>query len=457
MIDASTYKARRDRLRDKLQGGTALFLGHALAPRNYTDNVYPFRQNSHFLYLCGLLRPGLALLVGPKEDILFGRENDLDDVVWHGPRPRLLEEAAGAGLANVQPAEALEGVVRSGDAAALHVLFPYQGDQQIFGSRLLGISIEAFAERSSSLLAEAMYELRARKSPEEIAQIEDALTVTAAMHAASFRHTRPGVLESAVAAASERVALAMGRAQAYNPIVTVRGEVLHNHEHHHQLEDGHLLLNDSGAESPLFYASDITRTAPVSGRFSTEQRKIYDIVLDAQLRSIGKVAPGVPNRDVHLEAALAIAEGLSELGRTRGKPEEAVVAVAHALCFPHGIGHMLGLDVHDMEDLGDVVGYGVGVKRSEQFGLNFLRLARPLEEGFVITIEPGIYFIDALIDRFEAAGTHSRFLNFDRIQQYRGFGGIRIEDDVLCTRTGRRVLGPPIPKSADEVEAAMRG
>jgi Xaa-Pro aminopeptidase len=276
------------------------------------------------------------------------------------------------------------------------------------------------------------------------------------MHKESFRHTRPGIIEAEIAAVIQRVALAEGREQSYNPIVTVHGEVLHNHDHHHELRAGQLLLNDSGAESALYYASDITRTAPVSGKFTPKQKAIYEVVLEAQLRAIAKVQPGVTNKDIHLEASRAIAEGLIDLGLMRGNAEDAVTAGAHALFFPHGIGHMLGLDVHDMEDLGDLVGYGEGKVRDTQFGLNFLRLARPLEEGFVITIEPGIYFIGALMDRFFADGQYTQFLNADAFDGYRDFGGIRIEDDVLCTTTGSRVLVPQFPKTVEEVERRWR-
>lgn len=455
-MDSSTYKARRDRIRKAVAGGAAWIPGHDEAPRNYADNVYPFRQNSHFLHLCGISRPGLSLLIAPAGDVLFGPPEDLDDIVWHGKEEPLAEAAAGAGIAQVRAAAELPQALKDWDAGRLHFLFPYRADKQIEAARLLGCGAGELKERASRTLAAAIYENRARKSAAEIDEIEDALRVTAGMHAASFRATRPGIAEAFVAAAAQQAALAENRGQAYNPIVTVRGEVLHNHHYHHILEQGQLLLNDSGAESRAFYASDITRTAPVGGRFTGDQRRIYNIVLDAQQRAIGKVAPGVANRDVHLEACLSIAEGLVEAGLMRGPVEDAVAAGAHALFFPHGIGHMLGLDVHDMEDLGDLVGYGEGVPRDSQFGLSFLRLARPLEEGFVITIEPGIYFIDALVDRFEAEGRHREFLDFDRIRKYRGFGGIRIEDDVLCTAGGARVLGPPIPKAASEVEDAMR-
>jgi Xaa-Pro aminopeptidase len=236
--------------------------------------------------------------------------------------------------------------------------------------------------------------------------------------------------------------------------VTVHGEVLHNHSYDNLLKDGQLLLNDSGAESPRYYASDITRTCPVSGRFTAVQAEIYQTVLRMQLGTIGMIKAGIPYREAHLGACRIMAEGMRSMGLMKGNPADAVDAGAHALFFPHGIGHMLGLDVHDMEDLGDIVGYGKKEPRSSQFGLNYLRLSRPLEAGFVLTVEPGIYFIPALIDRWEGEGLHKEFIDYDRVRPFRAFGGIRIEDNVLVLAAGTKVLGPRIPKTIPEVEEA---
>jgi Xaa-Pro aminopeptidase len=251
-------------------------------------------------------------------------------------------------------------------------------------------------------------------------------------------------------------ALELGRQQAFTPIVSVRGEVLHNHSYDNTLADGDLLLMDSGAESPHFYASDITRTLPVNGRFTDRQRGIYEIVLAAQMAVIHAASPTHDNKEMHRLAARTIAGGLTALGLMKGNPDDAVEVGAHALFFPHGIGHMMGLDVHDMEDLGDIVGYPEGEERSTQFGLAFLRMTRKLKPGYVITVEPGIYFIPALIDQWRADGKHTEFIDYDRVEEYKGFGGIRIEDDLLITDDGCRVLGPGIPKTVDEVEAATR-
>ena len=322
-------------------------------------------------------------------------------------------------------------------------------------SRLFGVDPREVAAQTSIELVRAVVAQRSIKAEDEIAEIEDALGVTALMYRATMRAAGPGLIEAQVAAAHQVEAIASGRQQAFSPIVTVRGEVLHNTSQANTLEDGQLLLVDSGAESPGFYASDITRTMPVSGRFSQQQREVYEVVLAANMAAIGAAGPGTSNRDLHLLAARTIASGLKDIGLMQGDVDAAVEAGAHALFFVHGLGHMMGLDVHDMEDLGDAVGYEVGEERSTQFGLAYLRLARKLEPGFVFTIEPGIYFIPALIDRWREDGMHRDFINYDRLEAYRSFGGIRIEDDVLITDSGSRVLGPPIPKTVDEVEAAM--
>jgi Xaa-Pro aminopeptidase len=275
------------------------------------------------------------------------------------------------------------------------------------------------------------------------------------MYRAAMTETAAGRTEAEIAAILQAPAIARDREQSFGPIVSVRGEVLHNEKYVNTLADGDLLLIDSGAESPRGYASDITRTFPVSGRFSLQQREVYEVVLQAQADAINAAAPGVNNRDLHLIAARTIAEGLKEIGLMRGDSGAAVEAGAHAMFFPHGLGHMLGLDAHDMEDLGDIVGYPEGEPRSSQFGLAYLRLARELEPGWVITMEPGIYFIPALIDRWRGEDLHSEFIDYDRVERYRSFGGVRIEDDILITSDGCRVLGPGIPKTVDKIESAM--
>jgi Xaa-Pro aminopeptidase len=460
MIDATTYSARRAALREAVSDGEILILGNAAAPRNYADNVYPFRQDSHFLYYAGVDHAGLALVIGSDgRSTLYGPPEHPDDLVWFGPHPTLEDFANRGGLDAWDTMAALRerllGVV--GRGGKVHYLPPYRSERRFRVAELLGVDPRAVDAAVSEELVRAVNTQRSVKSEDEIAEIEDALSVTAAMYRSAWAATEAGRTEAEIAAALQAPALARDRQLAFPPIVTVRGEVLHNESYANTLSDGDLLLIDSGAESARCYASDITRTVPVSGRFSTLQRDIYDVVLAAQLAAISAASPEHTNREVHLVAARTIAAGLTELGLMRGDADHAVAAGAHALFFPHGIGHMLGQDVHDMEDLGDVVGYPEGEARSEQFGINFLRLARRLEPGFVITIEPGIYFIPALIDRWAAEGRHTEFIRYDRLERYTGFGGVRIEDDILITEQGCRVLGPGIPKEAAQVEEAMRG
>jgi Xaa-Pro dipeptidase len=452
------YRQRRNHIRENTDSGIILWLGHILQPRNYADNTYLFRQNSHFLYYTGLSLPDLAMLSFPEpdHDVLFAKPDDIDDIVWSGEGPTLLELAQDAGIKTVEDIARLEEYVAKARAQGItiHHLAPYQYSSLFKFAQLLKMEIGDVAPGASQHLMEQVAYQRSIKSDAEVAEIEEALGITDRMHRACMAAARAGKRESELAALIQAIALSSDRQQAFTPIVTVRGEVLHNHSYDGILADGQLLLNDSGAESVRFYAADITRTCPVSGRFSGVQADIYNIVLHMQLGTIDMIKPGITYREGHLRACRIMVEDLLSLGLMKGNPSDAVEAGAHALFFPHGIGHMLGLDVHDMEDLGDIVGYGKKEKRSGQFGLNFLRLSRPLEAGFVLTVEPGIYFIPALIDRWQGEGLHKEFINYDKVNDFRGFGGIRIEDDVLVTSTGARVLGPGIPKTIAEVESA---
>lgn len=456
---SSIYRERRNIIREAMGGGVILWLGHVLQPRNYPDNAYAFRQNSHFLYYTGLAEPDLAVLSFPDldYDILFSRPVSMDDIVWSGLGKTRLDMAREAGIETVEDISRL-GIYLAkvrGQGLNVHYLPPYQGTSLFRVAELLVLDPSEVTAGASRKMAEEVAKQRSVKSAEEVAEIEDALEVSKTMYETALRLTRPGLPEFTIAGAMQGDALMKNRQQAYPPIVTIHGEVLHNHGYDDVLEEGQLLLIDAGAESPRFYASDITRTFPVNGRFNTEQAEVYQIVLRSQMEAIALIKPGVPYRDIHMQICRVMAEGLRAMGLMKGDPADAVAAGAHALFFPHGLGHMMGLDVHDMEDLGDVVGYIKGQKRDPQFGLNFLRLSRPLEPGFVLTVEPGIYFIPALIDRWQNERLHRDFIDYDKLVPFRGFGGIRIEDNVLVTRAGARVLGPGIPKTIPEVEAAM--
>jgi Xaa-Pro aminopeptidase len=452
------YRQRRNSIRKQVDGAI-LWVGHILQPRNYADNAYPFRQNSHFLYYTGLAEPDMAMLSFPEfgHDILFSKPAGIDDIVWTGPKPSAIDLARDAGIDAVEDMERLEEHLSKArmQKIKIHYLPPYQYSALFRLAQLLNVEIGEVVPNASQLLMEMVAGQRSIKSDVEVAEIEEALSITDRMHRACMAAARPGMRESELAGLIQGIALSSDRQQAYDPIVTVHGEVLHNHSYDGILAEGQLLLNDSGVESLMYYASDITRTFPVSGRFTTVQAEVYQTVLRMQLGTIGAIKPGLSYREIHLGACRILAEGLCAMGLMKGNPPDAVDAGAHALFFPHGIGHMLGLDVHDMEDLGDIVGHKKE-KRSGQFGLNFLRLSRPLESGFVLTVEPGIYFIPALIDRWQQERRHKEFLNYEKINAFRGFGGIRIEDDVLVTSTGARVLGPGTPKTVLEVEKACR-
>jgi Xaa-Pro aminopeptidase len=453
-----TYRQRRNQIRKEVGEGVILWIGHILQPRNFANNAYPFRQNSHFLYYTGISEPDMALLSFPEpdHDILFSKPESMDDIIWSGPKRSRTDLAHDAGVDAVEDMERLEqhlAKIRA-QGTKIHYLPPYQYSALSRTAQLLNTNADEVIENVSQILMQRVAKQRSIKSDAEIAEIENALSVTDQMHRASMAAARPGVRESEIAGMIQGIALARDRQQAFPPIVTIHGEVLHNNSYDGLLAEGQLLLCDAGAESPMYYASDITRTCPVSGRFTPVQAEVYELVLRVQLGAIDMIRPGITNREVHLGACRLVVEGLCSMGLMKGNISNAVEAGAHALLFPHGIGHMMGLDAHDMEDLGDIVGYKDREERSGQFGLNSLRLSRPLEPGFVITAEPGIYFIPALIDRWQQEGRHREFINYDKIDAFRNFGGIRIEDDVLVTPIGARVLGPEIPKTVAEVEKA---
>ena len=453
------FRARRNCVREAIGEGVILWMGQSPQPRNYANNTYPFRQNSHFLYYTGLAEPDLAMISFPEPDadILFARTADIDDIVWSGPKPSVQEMACGAGIRRVEDAaklkETIDEIRRQG--RQIHYLPPYQHSSALYVARLLQTRVEGVGRNASAALMEQVADQRSVKSAVEIAEIEDALAITGKMHRAAMAAARPGLRESDIAGTIQGIALSAGRAQAFAPIVTIHGEVLHNNSRDNVLEPGRLLLNDSGAESPMCYASDITRTFPADGKFTPRQAEIYKIVLDAQHAAIDMIKPEVSYMDVHIGACRVLAEGLRNAGLMKGNPADAVEAEAHALFMPHGIGHMLGLDVHDMEDLGNILGNKKKKKRRRgPFGLNYLSLSRPLKTGFTLTVEPGIYFIPALIERWRGEKKLAEFINYDKLDAWLSFGGIRIEDDVLVTSNGARLLGPPIPKTIEEVQAA---
>ncbi len=457
MFPTEVYINRRKKLKTKLCDGIGLFLGNTDVPFNYPANIYPFRQDSTFLYFFGLDQPNLAAIIDFEsgEEIIFGNELTIDDIIWMGKLPTIKELAAKVGVNKTEPFIKLYEYLSSALAKGrkIHFLPPYRGETKHQLEQLLGIKYDFLKNYASVELIKAVVELRSVKDEFEIAEIERMVDVAYEMHTLAMKMAKPGVREMEIAGAIQGVSLSYEGPVSFPVIVTINGQTLHNNYYGNFLEEGRMLVVDAGAESQLHYASDITRTTPVGGKFNDRQKDIYSIVLEANKKAIEDIKPGKPYRDTHLLAAKIIAQGLKDLGLMKGNIDEAVEQGAHALFFPHGLGHMLGLDVHDMEGLGeDYVGYDEHYRRSTQFGLAFLRLAKPLQVGYVLTVEPGIYFIPDLIDLWKQEGKFTDYINYDKVEKFKDFGGIRIEDDILVTETGAKVLGKPIPKEIDEVE-----
>ena len=461
MFKAETYVERRKLLRKSLGSGLLIFVANEESPMNYPANTYHYRQDSSFLYFFGLASPGLAAAVDADEgtDTLYGDDIGIEDIIWMGNLPKIKDRALSVGVRKVAPRAAFDETVRKALAAGrtVHYLPPYRHDTKIALSQLLGIPVGELKAKASAALIKASVDQRLFKSKEEVREMEEAVAVSREMYLAAMELAKPGRYEYQVSGAMEGIALSYGMHLAFPPIVTVNGQTLHMHEHENLLVKGRLLVCDCGAEAPSGYASDITRTVPVGGRFNRRQRDVYEIVLAGQEAAIKAIKPGVNFKDIHLQTARIMAEGLKDLGLMKGDMAEAVGAGAHALFFPHGLGHNIGLDVHDMEDYGENhVGYGEKVERSKQFGLAYLRMARELKPGYALTVEPGLYFIPALAALWKKEKKHRDFIVYDAVEKFLDFGGARIEDDVLVTEKGRRVLGPPIPKTVAEIEKACR-
>ena len=458
MFDRHAYTERRKRLQERFDGGLLLFPGNADAPMNYGANAYHFRQDSSFLYYWGVDDPELiaVLDVESNRHVLFGNDFTVDDIVWRGPQPTIAERAARAGVTETEPLDKLPGLLSEAlrTGRRIHYLSQYRADNAQLLERLLGIRADMVNYHASTQLARAVVDQRAHKAPEEVAEIESALEIGHDMHVMAMQMARPGMLEREVAGAIEGLVSARGVALAFPVIFSVHGETLHNHYHGNRMEAGQMAVNDSGCESLLHYACDITRTIPIGGRFQGVQRDLYQSVLNAQRKAIAEVKPGVMFRDIHLLASRSMAEDLKSIGLMKGNLDAAIEQGAQGIFFQCGLGHMLGLDVHDMEGIGEqFVGYAPGLERSKQFGLKSLRMARALDPGMVLTVEPGVYMIPVLMDRWRAEGKFAEFIDYDAFERFKAFGGIRLEDDVLVTETGSRVLGKPIPIEMEEVEA----
>jgi len=461
MFDKSIYKARRQQLKQQVGKGLILLMGNEESGMNYKDNVYHFRQDSTFLYYFGLDKAGLVGIIDIDNDreTVYGKELSMDDIVWMGPQPSLAEQAAGAGIDHTDTPQAIKAALdlAKSKQQLIHYLPPYRPENSWKISSWLNTAYTHVKEHASVSLIRAVVAQRSIKSPEEVREIESAVDVSAEMHLAAIRGARDGMTEAQLAGVLHGIAVSSGGNLAFPIILTVNGQVLHNHYGPTVMREGQLAICDSGAEGPLHYAGDLTRTFPVGKKFSALQKEMYEVVLSAQQAAIDALRPGILYRDVHFIACEKLAEGLKAAGLMKGDPKEAVAAGAHTQFFQCGLGHMMGLDVHDMEDLGEeYVGYTDDLRKATSFGLKSLRLGKALEPGFVLTVEPGLYFIPELMDQWKAEKKFEAFINYDKLDAFRHFGGIRIEDDALITPEGARVLGKPLPKKAAEIEA-LRG
>jgi len=460
MFSAETYSNRRLKLSQSLSGGIVLLMGNTDLPMNYPGNTYRFRQDSSFLYFFGIDLQNLCgvIDIDNNEEIIFGDDIEIDDIVWMGPQESIANKATKVNVKITKPSSELSGYIATAISGGrkIHFLPPYRAENKILLSELTNIPIKDLKANASVELIKGVVALREIKEDVEIAEIEKACVTGYKMHIASMVMCKPGKYEHDLAGVVEGIALGADGQISFPVILSQNGETLHNHDHSKILEEGRLMITDAGAETALHYASDYTRTVPVSGKFTQKQKEIYDIVVTANDKATSMAKPGIMYKEVHLAVCEVITEGLKALGLMKGNVKDAVAAGAHGLFFVHGLGHAMGLDVHDMEDIGEnYVGYDETVSRSDQFGLAYLRMAKKLRPGMVITNEPGIYFIPVLIDQWQKENLHSEFINYNKVREYIGFGGIRLEDDILITEDGCRILGKRLPIYTEDIETIM--
>ena len=458
MFKSDVYIKRRDCLRSIVRTGLAIFPGNVDSPMNYPANPYHFRQDSDFLYFFGLDLQGFIGLMDMDsgKDWIFGNDVTMDDIIWMGPQPTVNDLALKAGITATAPLSKLQDIITEAVSRRrkVHFLPPYRAETRLTLGSLLNENPLKMMTLPSTDLTRAVISMRSVKEKIETDEIEKALGVAWEMHTTAMKMCKPGIREQEIFGAIEGIALAKGGGPAFPIILSINGQTLHNHEHGNLLKKGRMMVTDAGAETNMHYSSDITRTTPVGGKFSQMQKDIYEIVLKANTESIKATKPGMSNLDLHMNACKILASSLKMLGLMKGDTDEAVAAGAHALFMPHGLGHMMGLDVHDMEALGEnFIGYDEKVKRSEQFGLAFLRFALPYKPGHVFTVEPGCYFIPQLIDQWKSEGRFTEFINYSKVESWKDFGGVRLEDNVLITDKGHKLLGKPVPKTISEVEA----
>jgi len=458
MFKSETYKNRRTQLSKDVNEGIILLLGNTESSMNFADNHYHFVQDSSFRYFFGLINPDIAGVIDCEsgEETLFGDDLTIDQIVWTGFQPTMKELSEQVGVANTAPFSKLAEVVKKAmdSGRTVHYLPPYRSVQRVTLSELTHKALNTVDEGASVKLIKAVVKQRNIKTAEEVAELEKAVTITAKMHIAAMEFARPGMKEYEVAAQIQNTAKMHGAELSFPMIVTKDGQTLHNHYQGNTLNSGDLLLCDSGAQAASGYCGDMTRTFPVDKKFTSRQAALYQIALDAHEASIKELAPGKRFKDIHLLAGATIFEGLKAVGLTKGDTERAVAAGAHTMFMQTGLGHMMGMDVHDMENLGEpYVGYTDELKKATDFGLKSLRLGKELEAGNVITVEPGIYIIPQLIDLWKSEKKYEEFINYDELEKYKDFGGIRIEEDFVITDSGAKMLGEvQVPKTIADVE-----
>jgi len=462
MFDKKVYVERRKQLQHAVGSGLIVLLGNEESSMNYKDNLYPFRQDSSFLYFFGIDRPALIGIIDIDNDseILFGDDFTTEEMIWTGYREPLNLLSDSIGISTVKPKKDLWSFIRlaTEHQKKIHFLPPYRPEQHDLLSDVLCVSSGSLSGMFSISLIKAIVAQRSYKSAVEIEEINRAVNTTAAMQLAAVTMAKEGMTEAQIAGKMQEIAIGAGGNLSFPTILTQQGQILHNGYSHSLLTAGSLVLSDCGAETGMHYAGDLTRTFPVSDKFTSAQRDVYDIVLHAHASAVMLLQPGKSFRDIHLHACEKLTEGLQQLGIMKGDVKEAVALGAHALFFPCGLGHMMGLDTHDMENLGEqYVGYNEEIIKSTQFGLKSLRLAKPLEEGFVVTVEPGLYFNPALIDEWEANNQLGSFINYGKLKAYSNLTGIRVEEDFVITRNGSRLLGNPLAKTANEIEVLRLG
>ncbi len=458
MFPRKTYIERRDQLKKTLKSGLILFSGNRESPMNYADNWYPFMQDSSFLYYTGINGiPNLYFLIDidNDRDILFGNDATPEEIVWTGAAEPMADLAANSGITSVKAVKELEAYVKQQKQKGqqIHYLSPYRADLKIQLADLLGMELAEVDKNKSVNLIKAIVAQREIKSDEELVEIEKAVNTTVAMHTHAIKNTRPGRTELEIAGELQSIAIGGGGNIAFPIILTKNGQYLHIHATQNTLSEGDLVLCDCGAENAMGYTGDMTRTFPAGKKFNALQRNVYDIVLNAHNSAVAALKPGVNYKDLHLLAAKKLVEGLTDMGMMKGNADDAVAAGAHTLFFQCGLGHMMGLDIHDMENLGEhYVGYTPELNKSTEFGLKSLRLGKALKENFVVTVEPGLYFNPFLIDAWRAEGKYTDFVNYDELEKMKNFGGIRVEEDFAITASGSRLLGKPLAKTPEAIE-----